>query len=260
MQGEEFIEALNSYYKLKERYEDKCNRDKLKIINNPLYSLKEKQQKFRLLKKQCINCKKDGGSIFTNENNKLKVVCGHIKDPCKLNIELDKGLYKNSEDLADDLNKIINEKKTEMIKIKLNFLFGYISESDSLVEFNHLKEEIKKKDENYRKVEVFYLNIVNNKYKKDLIEETKKNLYINIQKIKDICKIYNINNNKLLIKNVVELYIGDILPLVTTISELEYVYRNIAKINDENILIEKPYTINDLEYPLKESKIIFNKK
>lgn len=260
MQNEKYIDALNSFYKLKEKYEDKYNKDKLKIINNPVYSLQEKQEKFKQLKKYCINCRKEGGSIFTNENNKLKVICGHIQQPCKLNIELDKGLYKNSEDLADYLNEIINEKKTELIKIKLDFLFGYISEDDALMKFNHLKEEIQKKNENYRRVEVFYLNIVDNKYKKDLLEEAEINLHLNIQQIKDLHKVYNINENKLLLKNVVEKYINEILPLVSSISELEYVYRTIDKIEDENILVEKAYTINELEYPIKESKIISNKK
>ena len=50
------------------------------------------------------------------------------------------------------------------------------------------------------------------------------------------------------------------MPLVESIMDLEYVYKTIDRVDDEKILIEKAYTISDLEYPIKEGKIIFNKK
>ena len=280
MQSKEFLEALNSYYKLKERYDDKYQQSKLKIINNPTYSLKEKQIKFKQLKKECINCKKDGGTIFTNIDGKLKAVCGHIQNPCNLNIEIDKGDYRDSGDLAYDLKELINNKKVEIIKTKLDFLFGYISEEEALAKFNALKDDITKKHEKYREVEVFYLNIVDNKEKNDLIKAANLELYEEIQKIKDYCHVYSINYNKALLTNAVEAYVENIIPLVSTISDLEYVYRTIDKQDGKpgddtkklkwmerwvqhdmhNVLIEKAYTLVELEYPLKEGKIIFNKK
>ena len=64
--SQDFMDAQNSYYKLKEAYEDKYNKAKMKIIKNQALSTREKQQKFKQIKQNCIYCKKDGGSIFTN--------------------------------------------------------------------------------------------------------------------------------------------------------------------------------------------------
>ena len=54
-------EAINNYYKLKEIYESKINQNKIKIINNPQLTKKEKEVKFKNIKKLCVNCKKEGG-------------------------------------------------------------------------------------------------------------------------------------------------------------------------------------------------------
>jgi len=260
MQSEQLIEAINSYYKLKEKYDQKYNSAKQRIITDVRYTTKEKQQKFRQLKRTCIHCKKDGGSIFTDKDDKLKVVCGNIQDPCKLNIEIDKGKYRNSGDLAEELGRELEIIKTTMVKIKLDFLFGYISEEDALVKFNAIKESIQKKSDAYQKVEIFYLNVTDNKEKRTLINEAKETLYVDIQKIKDLCKVFEINLSKPLLKTAVEIYVHDVIPVVESIIDLEYVYKTVDKVDDENLLIEKAYTISELEYTIKPGKIIFNKK
>ena len=113
-------EAINNYYKLKESYESKISQSKSKIINNPQLSKKEKEQKFKNLKKLCINCKQEGGSIFTNKDGILKVKCGNTSKPCKLDIEIEKGKYKLADDLIDELLIQINKFKDDIIKIKLD--------------------------------------------------------------------------------------------------------------------------------------------
>ena len=261
MSHPEYISAMTAFYKLREKYEDRYIKAKQKIITNTMYSSKEKQQKFRQLKRVCINCKQDGGTIFTANNNVLKAVCGNIENPCRLNIELIKGKYVNSGFLADSLLETINEKKTDLIKIKLDFLFGYISEDQALERFNILKEEIKKKNDFYREIEIFYLDITANSDKKSMIEADKLALYTNIEKIKDLVKVYNVSKNKALIKTIVEQYITDVMPLVKNISDLEYVYKAIEFDQDNNIsrLIQKEYTRDEIEYPISQSKIVFNK-
>ena len=253
-------DAILDYYKLKEKYENKYKQLKLKIINNPLDSIKEKQQKFQQMQKLCINCNNKGGTIFSNRNGILRATCGHISNPCKLNIEINPGKYLNSEDLAFKLKNNLDIKKLEMIKIKLDFLFGYISEEKALENFNILKTEISKDEEQYRTVEIFYLNKVDNSEKNNLIKEGKKELYSQIEKIKEFIKVYNINKNKILLKNAVEVYTDNIIPLLENINNLEYIERTVNKIDDQNVLVQKSYTISSLEYPIISGKIIVNKK
>ena len=120
MESKQVNEAIYEYYKLKENYENKLNQNKSKIINNTLLTTKEKEQKFKQLKKQCINCKGIGGTIFSNKNGILKAVCGNVDKPCALNIEIKKGTYKLSNELVESLISKINQIKIDIIKI--NFL------------------------------------------------------------------------------------------------------------------------------------------
>ena len=95
-----------------------------------------------------------------------------------------------------------------------------------------------------------------------MIEADKLALYTNIEKIKDLVKVYNVSKNKALIKTIVEQYITDVMPLVKNISDLEYVYNAIEFDQDNNIsrLIQKRYTQDEIEYAITQSKIVFNKK
>ena len=88
----ELIEAMNDYYKLKHQYNNTVVSEKNKILKNDTLSSKDKRRRFKQLVYKCINCKQNGGTIFTNTNGFLKAVCGS-DTPCKLNIEIMKGKY-----------------------------------------------------------------------------------------------------------------------------------------------------------------------
>ena len=86
--------AITDYYKLKQKYENKIAIEKKKILENDSLTSKEKHKKFLQIKKTCINCKKSGGTIFSNNNNNISAVCGAI-NPCKLNIQINRGYFFN---------------------------------------------------------------------------------------------------------------------------------------------------------------------
>tara|TARA_B100001093_G_scaffold496100_1_gene541328 strand:+ start:862 stop:1644 length:783 start_codon:yes stop_codon:yes gene_type:complete len=260
MESTKLNEAITQYYKLKEEYEDKINQNKLKIINNPILTLNEKEKKFKQIKKYCINCKSEGGTIFSNKDGILKAKCGNLSKPCGLNIEIKKGKYVLSDDLVNNLQKKINNIKIEIIKIKLDFLFNYISESEALAQFNTLKEELSKQNNLYQKAEIFNINITDNPQTKSLLDAANHDLFVEVQKIKDFCKVYKISKNKLLLNNVAENYISSVLPLTKTISDLKYLYKTVDNIENISYLIEKKFTLASLEFPLEHGKILDNKK
>jgi hypothetical protein len=253
-------EAINNYYKLKESYETKINQNKSKIINNPQLTKKEKEQKFKNLKKLCINCKQEGGSIFTNKDGILKVKCGNTTKPCKLDIEIEKGKYKPADNLISELLIEINKFKEDIIKIKLDYLFGYISEGDALGKFNVFKEELGKKDDLYKKVEIFYINVADNPEKEELLKAAEGQLFLTIKKIKDYCEIFKSTENKTLLKTVTESYISDIIPLNKSINDLKYLAKYLEIHEEKYYLIEKKTTLESLQFTLEEGKILSNKK
>ena len=264
MQSPEFLDAIDEYYKLKHKYDKKNMETKLKIIKNPTLSTKEKIQKFQTVTKACVACKKPGGTFFTNKDNKLKAVCGHTINPCKLNIDIDKGLYKTSADLANILTETIDDEKLEIMKIKLDFLFGYISEETAIAEFNKLKSKLGKTTESLKNIETKYLDIVDNKERKSLLESTNIDLHKNILEIKELYKNFESTKNPAFIKTMIELYISDLLNEAKTIRNLKYAVNDVERIESDNelqvFLIQKIYTISQLEIPIKNGKINFNKK
>ena len=73
--SETVIETINDYYKLKSRYEDIINNKKMVILKNKELSKKDKRRRFLQLNPTCINCKKEGGTLFLNENRVLSAKC-----------------------------------------------------------------------------------------------------------------------------------------------------------------------------------------
>ena len=68
-----YIEQLNEYYKLKEKYDSSKEKLKSSILygdENRKTSWKEKRSEYQQLKPKCINCKRPVGSIFTHNYDK----------------------------------------------------------------------------------------------------------------------------------------------------------------------------------------------
>ena len=134
----DYLKVLEKYYKLKRKYQIKL--ENVKKTNKKL-SLAEKKEKIDKFKEQrkCINCKKIGGSIFTEKKNKLKVVCGS-KKPCKLHIELQKPEYFYIPEMLDKKTLEIKNIKQEIIEYKMDLLFGLQQEEVVLAQFKSLRE------------------------------------------------------------------------------------------------------------------------
>lgn len=244
-----FIEAMNQYYKLKQQYDNDIEKQKKRILSNESLSKKEKQERFKQFKPKCINCKKLGGTIFTNTNFRLKAVCGS-SEPCELNIELLKSPYldaRNEEMLyAKDLDIL----KTYIIMTKLDYLFGYKSEEETLSLFDSKNKQISQVTQQLYKLKNYITNIVNNKEDQFLLKKYENMYYNDINTLNNIYKEFEEENKPEYIKDMVELYITKIKPVTDNIRNLKYKYTGIDYNEDDDTytLIEEPYMISDIEY------------
>lgn len=264
-------DAINNYYKLKQTYDDKLNKQKQKILKDQSLSIKEKKQKWLREKKRCLVCKKSGGTIFKNENNILSAVCGS-SNPCKLNININKGYYSNIRTDYLNLHNEIKSIHTEIIDIKLQLLFNYIDEDKAIKLFEKLRKNLKLFTTEYDRIHLEYLNIVNYGMKNKKLDLLHTNLFIHVQSIKDAVKSYEEEHRNEYISNIVETYTSRIIPLVKKI--MEETYRKTVIENDMETLskpnepdrtievtklVQSPYTLKDL-YVLgsEKPKIISN--
>ena len=65
---EPLINAISDYFKLKTKYEKQFTDLKTKIKKNEDLSKVEKHQLFIRFQPKCVNCKKVGGTLFSNKD------------------------------------------------------------------------------------------------------------------------------------------------------------------------------------------------
>ena len=124
------IEAINEFYRLKDNYE---NEYKKKYVFPIIKSDKDKRGKriefSRLPKPQCINCKRNVGTIFTIKTDIKEYVrnfivkCGDMSDPCPLDIQINYSIREQLYSFVNNGSKSIEKLKLEIIKEKNNALF-----------------------------------------------------------------------------------------------------------------------------------------
>jgi hypothetical protein len=251
---EPVINAITDYFKLKKKYEKQFEDLKTKIRKNEDLGKKEKQRLFKQFQPKCVNCKKPGGSLFSNKERVLKAACGS-PDPCKLNIEINQGKYANIINLEENYTKNIDTIKTKIIMTKLDFLFGYIdNENAAFDNFDQLRKNLG----NYTKAQLMvqkrYNEVAHNPEQKAAISETEIQLYEEITELKNIYKLYKENPKASYIKEMVEKYLQVLQPLAEKIQKLKYVKTMIEvedvddkKKDNTYYLIQKEYTLADLE-------------
>ena len=123
------IEAINEYYRLKDKYESGYYDKYVKPIIKSDKSNREKRVEFsKLPKHECINCKRNVGSIFslvqdTNELlRKYIVKCGDLADPCPLDIQINYSSREPFDSIISTGLSDIDLVKLEIIK-ELPFIF-----------------------------------------------------------------------------------------------------------------------------------------
>jgi len=257
----EFKDALNTYYSLKNQYENNFNKDKNKIKNTPGLSWREKRSEFQKLKKKCINCKRPVGTKFqtiTEENvdeRHLTAICGDRANPCPLNIDLNIGYTVDILDVIQKDEKNIAEDKKTIIKEKNNLLFGYTTAKMAVASFDILKEMISNTMQNYEYTLKMYMDITNNKEKTNATKKLQAELFLNIANYKKLIDDYENSQDIQYIVDALELYKTEILPQSKKIMNAKYAYSEVEFNEDDNTyyLIQKPVTIEQFEWDLSEN-------
>jgi len=255
----DFKDALNTYYGLKSQYEKNMTKEKNKIINTPGLSWREKRREFSRLKSKCINCKRPVGSLFKTKNAKegerhLIALCGDRANPCPLNIDLNAGYVVNIFDFIQNDEKEIDKYKKDIIKEKNDLLFGYIDSEEAVKRFDELKENISSLMSSYEYTLEIYLNIINNKEKKQELKKKTAAFFLEVDNFKKMISDYEKTQDVQYVSDAIELYINSILPTTTELRNLKYAYSAVEYNEDDNTysLIQKPITLEELEWDLGE--------
>jgi hypothetical protein len=255
-----FEDAINEYYKLKNKFDSDNMLFKKKIINNPTLSKREKRSAFLKFKPSCVNCKArtNKGTLFSIIFNKatdkdeeyrtLNASCGDLANPCNFEIKINVGKFENSETILNNLQKEIKEYKNNIIDDKNKLLFGLITTETAIENFDTNKSYVGELTSLYEKYLSSYLHSIENPEKKILLEESLVQTYQSINEIKECIKKMHENNDSRYASDVANIYQTKLYPLLTQIRHLKY-SENLV-FHDDNTdtcrLIQNKYTANEL--------------
>lgn len=199
-------EKFENYYKLKQKYE--------KYIKNKLDSIRKdddlsNSDKQKKISKVLANIKVK--KIFSNKGRKLSIVENEKKV-----ISYDNDYYNLYETAAKNFKKWDKENKEEIMRLKLDVLFNYIDEENSMNEFELLKREIKEDLTEYSKIvaEIYAIEHVN----KNTMQNEEDKLFENINLFKEKLA----TNEEGYLQEAMEIYKSLIMPTTRELHRLKY--------------------------------------
>lgn len=234
--------AVNNYYELKKKYED-SKIQSINTIKNQNIDKKEKKKKIKKIKLKCINCDQNGGTSFWKDENYLNATCGNTKTPCNLSIRILSCMNLSENDIRTAEDEL-HTAKQNIIKLKLDTLFGYIDEKTSVKKF---KENIKIIENNniidINKTLSFF-EIQNDSKKQNFIRTKMNIIYNELSEIRNLMDEYNQNKNKKLLEDIAIKH-KTINNNLTIIRSVKYPIHEVLQetlynlIDDENNFIDK---------------------
>lgn len=262
-------EALNEYYALKNKYEESKKDVIKKIMKTENISEKTKIKNARNAVFKCINCGKAGGSIFIKENNHLKASCGNTQNPCNLNISILSSLSFSDNDIR------ISQQETEtakqnIIKTKMNALFGYLTDKKSVEVFERNIQTIVSNKLDYGKnaVASSYYEMQNDSKKTNILSKKMADIHEKLAEIRRDMHEYSLSKNNKILETVAQKQkqIQDALIVVRSIKYpihemvIETIYNLVddegnfmdeskAPKMDVNVLKQYPYNFDDYLNP-----------
>lgn len=251
-------EKLNEFYKLKYEYDKKVHSHRNNIIKDNMLNMKQKQDKYRKMKVKCINCGRNVGTIFEHKDGILTSICGDKIAQCNLNIRINRGKYVSLEMLLDVFQTGVDEVKEKIITTKLDLLFGYEQESNTLKIFNGLKEELTQDLESLMEYKTNFIEIVSNLDNKQILSTKMTMFYNKVSLIKSTVDEFNETGRIQLIKDMITLYDTELTPLLAELRNLKYKYMAVEydMETDTHKLVRNIFTLQDMTIPFENPKVI----
>jgi hypothetical protein len=81
---------------------------------------------------KCVNCKRPVGNIFKITKNVYEARCGSKDKPCAFDISIQRRTRENWRDYNTESLRIMEEKKENIIKSKMDVVFGYATEAEGI--------------------------------------------------------------------------------------------------------------------------------
>tara|TARA_B110000967_G_scaffold210092_1_gene270535 strand:- start:8842 stop:10278 length:1437 start_codon:yes stop_codon:yes gene_type:complete len=251
----DYYDTLDKYFKLKTKYEMNMKKE----MKNVYDKKNKKKSKNRILSMnyRCIRCKRNVNTIFSNKDDKYIAICGDTQNPCDLKIEIYNGQFTSMENMITDTHDALTDIKDIIIEQKLDNLFGYVSEEDSVQLFKNQLTAYNEESISYNKLTKEYNELLNKKEIQDKITALNNQVFLLKDDITQILNEYKNTNNKQLLKDAVNTQINEIIPKIRSIhmlkNEINEEYLSFAESKNEKLKIRSIFN-----YPILFKKLETN--
>ena len=140
----EFVDSMHDYFELKKTYDNDATSSraaaKMKALKRGMSNKMAGKIASRIHPK-CVNCKRPVGTVFKTRNHRFLAHCGDTKSPCALRIEIYRGEFESDDKMLEDIKTELLDVKEQIIRQKMDVLFNYASEDETVAKFKDLIED-----------------------------------------------------------------------------------------------------------------------
>lgn len=261
---DEFRRNVVTFYETKKEFEDKINQilERKKARGQVLDKIQRKQIRVGT----CTACG-NPGMTFSGTKDELRIQC-NTNPNCKVNQIIRRPVFENVETRMNDAKRDVDAIKEEIIQLKLNLLFGYASNDDTLSAFNKLQTRMQKAFDAYDKLRMQYYDIVSNDNKlkqlqevNDAISSAVNEIKINLSSSSGRAGASAVQVTDSMVQDMVQhVYINRLIKLLTMQENLKYSFSEVIPDEDEGYGIDTsvwrkrvnrvPLSLSDFIIPL----------
>ena len=251
-----YNDALQEYYRIKNKYEKDEHTLKRKVYERaPTKQMA--RHAVKTVQMPCIKCKRKVGTIFSTTANKHMALCGDSQNPCPLNIQIFRGLVVNYEDYLNSFKESSQTLHEAIIRQKLDALFSYIDEDESLKIYKNELEAYNIDSGVYKELLDFHNNLYNNEQKMMSAEKKSGEIFRLIEQSRALIDEYEQTGNNELLKLAMEIQVQQIIPETRNLRMIkhEIMETNPTEISynkTQHVLFQYPTRLSNLDFQMDE--------
>lgn len=235
-----YKDALNEYFNLKSTYEKELMKAKRSVYEKAP-TKKMGRTSVKAVKIPCIKCKRPVGSQFLIKDNKYIALCGDTRNPCNLDIQIYNGALSHYAKFMQLYKEDIESSKQNIIRDKLDVLFSYITEEQSVTEFKKDLEEYNINVAIYEELLAIHDEIYNNDVTYEKIVKKNEALFKLKESVRSLIMDYENTRNQHILEEIVRIQHEQIRAEMRNLRMLKYEVMEMDKreptVENENQMI-----------------------
>jgi hypothetical protein len=235
-----YVDALDEYFKMKSTYEKELQKMR-RLAFNKARTRRMGRNAANAVRPTCVKCKRPVGTQFLIKDSKYIALCGDTRNPCNLDIQIFNGELVAYHDFMQMYKDDIETSKLNIICDKLDVLFSYTTEEQSVEEFKKDLDEYTINSDIYSSLKNFHDEIYNNEMKNEMIIKKNETIFKLTESVRALLNQYRDTNNPGLMKEAVRVQADQINAEARNLRMLKYEVMEMdtkdPKIENENTMI-----------------------